>query len=52
MIPWIELGCTPDFDQVIKLSGKVSFVTFEQLVKRVTFGQPRGVLKSILFDIV
>ena len=32
-IPWIEPGCTLYLDKSIKLSGKVPFVTFEQLIK-------------------
>ena len=33
MEPWMELGCALCFDQGIKLSVKVPFVTFKWLVK-------------------
>ena len=49
MTPWIELGCTPDFDQGIKLSGKVPFVTFEQLGKELPSDKARTDYRNIIF---
>ena len=48
MIPWIELGCAPDFDQGIKLSGKVPFVTFEQLGKELPSDKAQTDYRNII----
>ena len=48
MIPWIELGCAPDFDEGIKLSGKIPYVTFEQLGKEL----PSDIAQTDYRDII
>ena len=52
MIPWIELGCAPDFDQGIKLSGKVPFVTFEQLGKELPSDKAQTDYRNIILEIL
>ena len=48
---WIELGCAPDFDQGIKLSGKVPFVTFEQLGKGLPSDKAQTDYRNIILEI-
>ena len=52
MIPWIELGGAPDFDQGIKLSGKVPFVTFEQLDKELPSDKAQTDYRNIILEIL
>ena len=51
MIPWIELGCAPDFDEGIKLSGKIPYVTFEQLGKELPLDKVPTDFKNIILNI-
>ena len=52
MISWTELGCAPDFDQGIKLTGMVPFVTFEQLGKELPSGKTQTDYRNIVLEIL